>query len=687
MATSDTARTDEGREREGYRLIRQALKAALQDKDAPQARALIREARDSLEQARDLTGVLNAVHYMGRIEHEFDNKVEALALYNAALEGAEHAGCQEVIARARHERARIFRDRYWFDEAEEGFRYAIRYYKETRDRANCRAAVSGLVDLALSGLYYSDFFIPRLEQRGVPIGSPAAYLEVRSLAILSETSGERYYRDRLVGKAMATHASDHRFARYILKEAYKTARFQGDTVIVSLVRALLRQWRSPPCARATPRSRQSDGLGRQRKYTTPDTAATDIGEMHRWLSAEHTHGSFVYRGQTREYPGPLLPSIFRRWSAGSSDPLLTRESPLFEHSLRKIGQRFYGECLEHARKWAARAGVGVADAERQAVSAVYRQAMRSSFAARDQVHALSDGRLVTWEDALLKYFSEPEREIYHRYEDQWQVYIDSDHRRTLRNNGFIKPFGYLLGTTLAQQYGLSSEGLDATLDPDVAAFFATHLSERDYSQVETAGLGIIYRFPFVASDVRCRPLSEYNYYDLPTTTLDLSDVLYRFERSEINPANVREIFKCYYGATYREQLRDFDLLMLSRGSVALSRIAHQRAVIIFPDELRKDPGPQFHHTGELPASIAISREELWPRDDPFLEIIVSIMTGYYPLRAFEDDVMPHRLDLIDAGFDKDNFLQICQELALHGRPLDLVSDDEHFNSMNLTVTI
>lgn len=60
-------------------------------------------------------------------------------------------------------------------------------------------------------------------------------------------------------------------------------------------------------------------------------------------------------------------------------------------------------------------------------------------------------------------------------------------------NQLMENFGKSLGNVLAQQYGINSECLDITSDPNVAAFFATHQYPHYLNAVESDNLGVIYR--------------------------------------------------------------------------------------------------------------------------------------------------------------------------------------------------
>jgi tryptophanyl-tRNA synthetase len=44
-----------------------------------------------------------------------------------------------------------------------------------------------------------------------------------------------------------------------------------------------------------------------------------------------------------------------------------------------------------------------------------------------------------------------------------------------------------------------------------------------------------------------------------------------------------------------------------------------------------------------------------------------MITAVYPLAMFAPDIMPVRLDLIDAGYGQSEFLQMCRELAARYR--------------------
>jgi hypothetical protein len=128
--------------------------------------------------------------------------------------------------------------------------------------------------------------------------------------------------------------------------------------------------------------------------------------------------------------------------------------------------------------------------------------------------------------------------------------------------------------------------------------------------------------------------------------------------------------------------------------------------MILPDELRKDvegrkPGhggivfPEFRYIedlatragvqkfyfrqgGSLPPEARLKREDLWPRNDPILAMVVAMITAVYPLGMFVPDIMPVRLDLIDAGYGSGEFLELCQDLAARHRMV--VYDEESYRA-------
>ncbi len=292
---------------------------------------------------------------------------------------------------------------------------------------------------------------------------------------------------------------------------------------------------------------------------------------------------------------------------------------------------------------------------------------------------------ISWDVAVRSKLSQVEFDTYRSNATEWNLRINNYHKRLFRDNALTRLFGYTLGTTFAQQYGLSSEGLDATKSLGVACFFAAHDSS-DFLKVVDEGVGVIYRLPFPPKDVAMRPLDTFDYYNMPSV-IDVEDVFYRFENNLLSKEDSIACMLCYLEAALARGLQSGEMMLVPEGFLRTSRVLAQEAVIMIPDEVREDePGRQpshdgrrlpkyryiedvrsrpgvtrfyFKHTGLWPEKLkAINRERLWPRDDLLLETLVLLIASSYRL----GQVIPKRLDLIDGGYAQDEFLAVCKEL-------------------------
>lgn len=81
-----------------------------------------------------------------------------------------------------------------------------------------------------------------------------------------------------------------------------------------------------------------------------DNPAKDIHELCDYLKTEEQDTPYVYRGQTKEYNVPLLPSMYRQ-HISYSDRLIERHDTLYTHSLKKIGNKFYGDYVTNFQKY------------------------------------------------------------------------------------------------------------------------------------------------------------------------------------------------------------------------------------------------------------------------------------------------------------------------------------------------
>jgi hypothetical protein len=213
----------------------------------------------------------------------------------------------------------------------------------------------------------------------------------------------------------------------------------------------------------------------------------------------------------------------------------------------------------------------------------------------------------------------------------WATVLDAMHRATIRQRGFLHPYGWVLGMTLAQQYGFSSELLDFTSDLRVAAFFATHDGPRYQFDGKKlvgpgrAGIGVIFRLPSNEGAVRLTRMDTFNYYTSPAQ-LHMRDLCLRFEdrsspemkeqyvsaldqpeRTALANLNIpirvaggmltamkmkgRRLpilaaIDRYLELYYTEHIRYYRLLDFPQRSFAASRLGRQSAVVIVPDELR-----------------------------------------------------------------------------------------------------
>ena len=138
---------------------------------------------------------------------------------------------------------------------------------------------------------------------------------------------------------------------------------------------------------------------------------------------------------------------------------------------------------------------------------------------------------------------------------------------------------------------------------------------------------------------------------------------------------------------------DYGLLKLPKDSYQKTRIFQQKAVIFLPDEIREDDESSelsiignklpcyqyiedlslregvekfyFRHTKTKNNESTLNREYLWFREDPLLHLIVWIISAICQ-GSFSKDrhFIMYRLDLIDAGYDPGEFLNMRQNIAL-----------------------
>ncbi|MBU0984253.1 MAG: FRG domain-containing protein [candidate division Zixibacteria bacterium] len=253
----------------------------------------------------------------------------------------------------------------------------------------------------------------------------------------------------------------------------------------------------------------------------PSDQPCDLCSLLAWLLQHHTDG-FVYRGQTRIWPGPLVPSIHRGCVA--SEPTVGFAP---HHRLRSVGCQFH----ELTPKPPGR---------EQPISAKRMEFMR---------------------------------------------YL-------------IQLFGYPFGNILSQQCGLTSEGLDVTHDPMVAAFFA--IFDFQLNEFVEEGTGVIYRIPIDVDETFQNDISKTSFYNTSSCVSAIASLL-RLNRC----ATWEEAAKSFldycveFNASDPSQparKRPLDKLALPLNELILSRVVQQRAGLHFPDMVL----PRFYKALNIP---------------------------------------------------------------------------------------
>lgn len=428
------------------------------------------------------------------------------------------------------------------------------------------------------------------------------------------------------------------------------------------------------------------------------------------LSQEKAGENFVYRGQLREWPGPLLPSLYRR--SIQLKRVFTERSHEYVACLRHCGREFV-EMRPDSFVAKMLSDWPMEIRSRHDVQTIMGLASDYDFskAICDLGHeAVFRRTLPAGEEHLLR----PRLPFF-------SALIDELHRSQIRQLAFLQPYGYVLGMTLAQQYGFASELLDFTSSPAVAMFFATHSAPEylDASKRLSEGLdvGVVYRLPSSEGNIRWDRIDNFNYYSCPSQ-VHLSDVCRRFEdksspemhdqladvfardkeRIGISPVNamlkgvivpeslqmlglwpdmgpfqdpIHKYLHLFFNSRY---IRYYRLLDVPMGTFDRSRLGRQSAVSIIPDELRKteDDGDgeyasfqavedvsrrancekfYFTHTNEEPDLGRIDREYLWPVDQDFFKQLSSRPLDPRVERfCYDGQAIPKRLDLVSSGF-------------------------------------
>ncbi len=354
-------------------------------------------------------------------------------------------------------------------------------------------------------------------------------------------------------------------------------------------------------------------------FASAASAAPSADDLLEYLSATQLPGT-IYRGQTRAFPGPLLPSGYR--GLLSSFPVVDASDPTAPASLRGVGRRFIGnlpwdmedrlkdlydavtggprptppspEATRSARDAVAYAAFKGLSSQRPVhqrhrcetplAEAIASVAFLPTFtqrgpdiAVKDYIHRFLPGISATALEMV-------RREIH----DALRTHICADL--------LINALGFPLGSAISQHYGLSSEFLDFSSDPHIATFFATH-PPPDYSF--SAGLaatgipGVVYVAEPHSPEAEER--HDFDFLGAPPAFSPLP--LLQSLESQVSPEqSLRSVLACHELRTSPPGARRYDLLTFPRGFAAQTRLAKQAAVMLVPDEVRVSmASPYYNH--------------------------------------------------------------------------------------------
>ncbi|MHC4177788.1 MAG: hypothetical protein ACYSWU_09790 [Planctomycetota bacterium] len=324
---------------------------------------------------------------------------------------------------------------------------------------------------------------------------------------------------------------------------------------------------------------------------------------------------YVFRGQTRRYHGPMLPSGFR----DRFTPFDTSTEPA---------------------KWA---GISTS---RSVVGDEVKVRQRDLSGETETGECVDDGK-TTWDL--------PEA----AYQKGFREFFNQSHSQRIRDignvlrEGAIPGMSALLGKELAdllcQQYGFTSTALDVSTDPSVAMFFATHQAPFYSLVADSSHLGVVYRWPreraMVAQDLLL-PLEGSHFRSIRTSFLNFikdsadidvgQDTLMRYTSTK------GERQKRLMAIAAKGERRSLDALRFPAGAFDRSRMGRQRAALLRPyyevvktlmprddrdlavligDLLTTHHGEvfRFHHTTEAALPDRLNKFALWPSIRPTAE--------------------------------------------------------------------
>jgi len=421
----------------------------------------------------------------------------------------------------------------------------------------------------------------------------------------------------------------------------------------------------------------------------PAQPAKSIFDLMDYLTRHDDAGHFLYRGQAREYPGPLLPSLYRKYDP--TGRTYGAHDPEYEHSLRKSGRCFAG--LNPLSGWFSTPTAQRLYASSEPITSPLRQAFRMLPDPQCDAAAVS-GRMCEFLSGRLSIDEQPNLELLAGF---LQEIADAHHRRYIRDVVFSLPLGILLGTSVAQQYGFSSGYLDVTTSIPVAAFFATHRAKVYRPIAESDAPGIIYRFPRNGKTHWSKHTAMSTRYESFPESIVIEEIVAAFERTDHDYSEALRRYTQYAldAIETGDPLWD-EYFSLPKSWLKYSRFGRQGAAVLVPDRIVKprieNPEPMafrhsdlivaelfavedlssrpgidkyyFAHSSSAAAELGLHREELWPRDADFFLMVTKslLMLGadvgtLYPSTGYFLSRIPNRPDLVDSGYMEDEIAQ------------------------------
>lgn len=327
----------------------------------------------------------------------------------------------------------------------------------------------------------------------------------------------------------------------------------------------------------------------------PYPSAEELYKFLLWDNPER----YVFRGQTKEYPGPILASGIRDFF-----------QPAYGH---KAHSNWAGVIFRD-------------DAEK-----LKRQRV-ADMIPRVDPQKPSPSDKTAW--------TIPESEYqagFRRFFNQAFVPFHRALGALLRgggNLGLEALFGPDLSFLLSQQYGLTSLGLDASTDPRIALFFATHEYPYYDPVCPSGNIGVVYRWPrgnaVVAKDVLL-PLEHDSFVD---TTTSFQKFLESSPNLWMDPSDLgclregNNEYQYLINVQCKGWKSDLSRLLFPRGAYEQSRMGRQKTALLRPhyktipmlldvlvgDLLTTHIGEAFyfHHTGDLSFLKGLNKFTLWP---------------------------------------------------------------------------